>query len=62
VKDFDIRSFYYINSILINAYKYSLQDLEGMYPWEREVYIDLFNDYIHKLNEDQAEANKNRNG
>jgi len=27
-------------------HKYSLSDLEGMMPWEREIYVSLLSNYI----------------
>lgn len=35
----------------MTEYKYSLDSLERMYPWERDVYISIFNKYMKKKNE-----------
>ena len=32
-------------------HKYSLSDLEGMLPWEREIYVDLLIQHIRDENE-----------
>jgi hypothetical protein len=32
-------------------HKYSLNEIESMLPWEREVYVSLLVDYIKKENE-----------
>lgn len=32
-------------------YKFSLNDLENMYPYEREIYIELINNDIKEENE-----------
>lgn len=32
-------------------YKYSLQELDEMYPYEREIYIELINKQIKEENE-----------
>ena len=32
-------------------HKYSLSDLEGMLPWEREIYVDLLIQHIREENE-----------
>lgn len=48
MKDFDLFGYYQINSVLMNDYKYNLETLENMYPWERDIYIQLFNDYMEK--------------
>ena len=32
-------------------HNYSLEELENMMPWEREIYVGLLMDYIEKENE-----------
>jgi|TARA_B100002003_G_C13864294_1_gene422951 hypothetical protein len=32
-------------------HKYSLGDVEGMMPWERDVYVNLLSKYIKEENE-----------
>ena len=32
-------------------HKYSLSDVEGMMPWERDVYVNLLSKYIKGENE-----------
>ena len=32
-------------------HKYSLGDIEGMIPWERDVYVGLLTNYIKEENE-----------
>ena len=32
-------------------HKYSLGDIEGMIPWERDVYVNLLTTYIKEENE-----------
>jgi len=32
-------------------HKYSLSDVEGMMPWERDVYVNLLANYIKTENE-----------
>tara|TARA_A100001011_G_scaffold349706_1_gene388495 strand:- start:125 stop:253 length:129 start_codon:yes stop_codon:yes gene_type:complete len=39
-------------------HKYSLTELEGMLPWEREIYVDLLVTYIKEENEKARERNK----
>ena len=46
VKFFDLIDFYKTNFTLINNYNWSIQDLENMYYWEREIYVQLLNSYI----------------
>lgn len=43
---------YKSNFILMFDHKYSLQDLENMIPWERQIYIDMLNNRI-KMEEDR---------
>ena len=46
----DLESYYKINFALLQHHKYSLTDLENMIPWEREVYLTLFQQYIEEEN------------
>ena len=32
-------------------HNYSLSDIEGMLPWEREIYVDMLITYIKEENE-----------
>jgi len=41
-------------------HKYSLAELEGMLPWEREIYVDLLVTHIKEENEKQKEANRRK--
>ena len=36
-------------------HKYSLTELENMIPWEREVYLQMFIDYIKEENDRQKQ-------
>tara|TARA_Y100000817_G_C16735334_1_gene489885 strand:- start:73 stop:207 length:135 start_codon:yes stop_codon:yes gene_type:complete len=40
-------------------HKYSLEDLENMMPWEREIYITLLAQFIKEENKRMAEQNRN---
>ena len=40
-------------------HKYSLEDLENMMPWEREIYITLLAQFIKEENKRIAEQNRN---
>jgi len=42
-------------------HKYSLEELENMMPWEREIYIGLLEDYIKKENE-RIKKEQQKNG
>ncbi len=39
-------------------HKYSLEDLENMMPWEREIYITLLAEFIKEENKRNAEQNR----
>ena len=39
-------------------HKYPLGDLEGMLPWEREIYVDLLVQHIREENEKIREKQK----
>jgi hypothetical protein len=44
-------NYYLTNFTLLELHKYSLTELEDMYPWEREIYISLLNKHIQEKNE-----------
>jgi hypothetical protein len=46
---------------MMQFYNYSLTELDGMYPFEREIYITLFNRHIEAENERRKNAQKNQN-
>ena len=36
-------------------HNYSLSDIEGMMPWEREIYLDMLITYIKEENDKQRQ-------
>ena len=36
-------------------HKYSLSDLENMMPWEREIYVEMLQQFIKEENEKQQQ-------
>lgn len=48
------------NFSLMFHHKYSLTELEGMLPWERNAYLKLITDYIEGENERIAAENAKR--
>lgn len=48
---FDLKSFYEINFSLMHQHKYSITEIENMYPYERDIYLHLLKVHIDKLNE-----------
>ena len=51
-------NYYLSNFTMMQFYKYSLSELENMYPWEREIYISLLNQHIEEENERRKNAKK----
>ena len=51
-------NYYKTNFSLMQHHKYSLNELENMMPWEREIYVNLLMQYIEKENERIAKENK----
>lgn len=50
-----------VNFSLMFHHKYSLTEVEGMIPWERDSYLVLIKDYIQAENDRiNAENNKNK--
>ena len=39
-------------------HNYSLGDIEGLIPWEREIYVQLLIDHIKQENESWVQQNK----
>jgi hypothetical protein len=46
------------NFSLMQHHKYSLHEIEGMIPWEKQIYIDMLHQHIKNL-EDQAKQRQN---
>lgn len=44
-------NYYKLNFALIQHHKYSLQEIENMLPWEREIYVALLTQFIRDENE-----------
>jgi len=42
----------------MHQHKFSLEELDNMMPWEREIYISLVSEHVAEQNE----RNKQRNG
>lgn len=53
--DDNLQNYYKTNFELMQQHKYSLEELENMIPWEREIYISLLNAYL-KEKQQQAAA------
>ena len=45
---------------MMQHHKYSLEEIEDMMPWEREIYVGLLMKFIEEENEKVKEQNKKR--
>ncbi len=43
---------------MLQHHKYSLSELEDMWPWEREIYVNLLSEYIKEENRKVKEQNE----
>tara|TARA_R100001510_G_C7650978_1_gene208550 strand:- start:1020 stop:1199 length:180 start_codon:yes stop_codon:yes gene_type:complete len=48
-------NYYQTNFAMMQHYQYSLTELEGMIPWEREVYVNML---LNHIEEEQEKAKK----
>jgi hypothetical protein len=38
---------------MMQYHKYSLSDIEGMMPWERDIYVNMLVEYLEELKKEQ---------
>lgn len=50
---FDLKDYYKTNFNLVNNYKWNLNDLENMFFWEREIYVNLLSEHNKQLTEER---------
>ncbi len=55
----DLESYFRINFALMQFHKYSLSEIEGMIPWEREIYLMLLQQHIE---EEKLKQQQQQNG
>lgn len=48
-----LANYYQTNFSLMQHHKYSLSDIDGMIPWERDIYVKMLIEYLEKLKEEQ---------
>lgn len=53
----NLANYYKTNFALMQHHKYSLNEINEMMPWEREVYISMLNQWIKEQEEKQKQAN-----
>lgn len=51
----DLESYYKTNFALVQHHKYSLAEIEDLFPWEREIYIILLKNWIEEEEQRQAQ-------
>ena len=52
-----LENFFKTNFLMMQHFNYSLTELEGMLPWEREVYLMLLNEHLEeKARMEQAQG------
>jgi hypothetical protein len=60
-----LQSYYKTNFALMQHHKYTLEDIENMIPFEREVYVMLLSQYVKeentKIQERQSQMKANAN-
>jgi hypothetical protein len=38
---------------MVQHHKYSVTELENLIPYERDIYVELLNDYLRKIEEEK---------
>jgi len=55
----DLESYYKTNFALIQHHKWSLTEIENMFPWEKSIYVTLLKNWIE---EEEQRLNQSNNG
>lgn len=53
----ELESYFKINFALMQFHKYSLTEIEGLIPWEREIYLTLLQQHIEEEKLKQQQNN-----
>ena len=48
-------NYYQTNFSLVQHHKYSLEEIENMIPWEREIYVKMLLGFLEEVKQKQAE-------
>jgi len=43
---------------LVQHHKYSITEIENLYPFERDIYYQMLVDHLEKIKEEQKNANQ----
>jgi len=58
-----LKNMYQLNFAMVQHHGYSLTEIEGMMPWEREIYVGMLANHVKERNEklkEQAQKRRNR--
>ena len=53
-----LANYYQTNFSLMQHHKYSLSDIDGMIPWERDIYVKMLIEHLEKLKEEQEKVRR----
>lgn len=53
-----LANYYQTNFSLMQHHKYSLSDIDGMIPWERDIYVKMLIEHLEKLKEEQEKRRR----
>jgi hypothetical protein len=51
---------YELNFTLMYIHKLSMSDIDGLIPWERDLYVDRLGQYLEKLDLERKQEELNR--
>tara|TARA_B100001778_G_scaffold160599_1_gene131938 strand:+ start:1555 stop:1680 length:126 start_codon:yes stop_codon:yes gene_type:complete len=40
---------------MVQHHKYSITEIESLYPFERDIYFEMLLDYVQKVNQEQGQ-------
>ena len=52
-------AYYETNFAMVNHHGWSLEEIENLMPWERDIYVDMLITYIKEENERQKQRQNN---
>ena len=54
----NLENYYKTNFSMAQHHKWSLEELEDMVPYERQIYVELLKEYLEKLKEEREKAGR----
>ncbi len=58
----ELTNYYQTNFALMKFHNYTLEDLENMLPWERELYIIMVENWVKEQNDEARERQSKQRG